>query len=287
MESVIHALTEKFSISKISDYLVGLIPMLVVAAIILAVFYLGWRFLRIGLRVALSKTNVDRTAQSFLQIMLKYTLFVIALVSALGELGVNTGALLTSLGIAGLTIGFAAKDALSNIISGIFIFWDRPFVIGDLIEVGSNYGRVEKITLRSTRVVTVDGRMLAIPNTEVVNSTVSSYTNYPHLRLDVEVTVGVGEDLERARNILLNLVAKDDRFMDDPAPVVVVSALNDYNVRLVVQAWLKDETTHIPVRFELRKRIFEALRREGVDMPFQTIKLAPNDIQPGQAATSA
>ena len=94
----------------------------------------------------------------------KYTVLTVGVVSALGQVGINTGSLLASLGIAGLTIGFAARDALSNIISGIFIFWDRPFVIGDLIEVNSQYGRVDRITLRSTRVVTVDGRMLAIPN---------------------------------------------------------------------------------------------------------------------------
>jgi small conductance mechanosensitive channel len=83
---------------------------------------------------------------------------------------------LASLGIAGLTLGFAAKDTLSNVISGLFIFWDRPFVVGDLIEMDGKYGRVEDITLRSTRVVTPDGKMLAIPNSAIVNSSVWSRT---------------------------------------------------------------------------------------------------------------
>ena len=86
-------------------------------------------------------------------------------------------------------------------ISGLFIFWDRPFVIGDFVEVGGQYGRVESITMRSTRVVTSDGRMLAVPNSLVVNTTLASYTNFPHLRLDVSFTVGVTENLQRVRGL--------------------------------------------------------------------------------------
>jgi small conductance mechanosensitive channel len=180
------------------------------------------------------------------------------------------GALITSLGIAGLTIGFAARDALSNIISGVLIFWDRPFVIGDLVEIGGHYGRVDNITMRSTRVVTPDGRMLAVPNTIIVNTTVASYTNFPNLRLDVPFAVGVGEDLGRVREIALALCLQDARLLDEPAPRVVVSALNDYNVALELRAWLRDEQHHIAVRHELRERLFEALRASTVDMPFET-----------------
>ncbi len=126
--------------------------------------------------------------------MLKYVILSIALVSALNQVGVHTGSLLASLGVLGLTIGFAARDALSNVISGIFIFWDRPFVIGDLVEIEDKYGRVQAITMRSTRVVTPDGKMLAIPNNTIVNSTVASYTNFPHLRLDI--AFGVGNAIE-------------------------------------------------------------------------------------------
>ena len=82
---------------------------------------------------------------------------------------VDTSAALASLGIAGLTIGFAARDALSNLISGILIFIDRPFVVGDLVEIEDHYGKVSAITLRSTRIITSDGKMLAVPNAEIIN----------------------------------------------------------------------------------------------------------------------
>jgi small conductance mechanosensitive channel len=160
-------------------------------------------------------------------------------------------------------------------ISGILIFIDRPFTIGDLVEIQGAYGRVEKITLRSTRVVTPDGKMLAIPNTAVINNTVASYTNFPHLRLDIPVAVGVTEDLGRVRKILLGLVADDPAYMADPPPRVHVAQLNDYNVMVELRVWLTNEREHVEKRAELRELAFNALNREGVAMRFETIQLAP------------
>ena len=206
------------------------------------------------------------------------TMFTIAVLTALSELGINTASFLASLGIAGLTLGFAAKDTLSNVISGLFIFWDRPFVVGDLIEMEGKYGRVEDITLRSTRVVTPDGKMLAIPNSAIVNSTVASYTNFPHLRLEIDLTVGVEEDLGRISAIFLELVKGDRRFKTDPPAEMVVTAINDYNVAVQFRVWLVNEKQHIPERFELRQRIFEAMRAAGVEMPYETFPLAPFEV---------
>lgn len=177
------------------------------------------------------------------------------------------------------TLGETLAVMLSNHISGLLIFWDRPFVIGDLVEVGGQYGEVDRITLRSTRVVTVDGKMLAVPNTSIVNTTVTSYTNFPNLRLNIDVTIAVDEDIERVREVILNLVKDDPEFLKDPAPRVVVTALNDYNVALQFQVWIDHERQHIARRFELRENIFTSLTEAGVDMPFETIQLNPVNIK--------
>ncbi|NNF28198.1 MAG: mechanosensitive ion channel family protein [Gemmatimonadetes bacterium] len=245
---------------------------LLFAVLTFLVYYALWRIVPILLVPVLKRLEVDATGRSFFQTTARVVILTLGLVAALGELGINTASLITSLGVAGLTIGFAARDALSNIISGVFIFWDRPFVLGDLIEIKDKYGRVDRITLRSTRVVTVEGKMLAIPNAEVVNSTVASYTNFPHLRLDVSVTIGVAEDLGRVRELLLGVVRGDDDFMEEPAPELVVNEINDYNLLVTLRAWLRDERQHIGKRFQLRERAFEALRTAGVDMPNETIK---------------
>ncbi len=252
---------------------------LLTSALTLAAFVLAWILLRRPLDGMLRRASVDGTTASFVRAFAKYGLVATGLVAAAGELGVHTASLVASLGVAGLTVGFAARDALSNIISGLLIYWDRPFVIDDLVEVEEHYGRVDRITLRSTRVVTPDGRMLAIPNSDMVNKTVASYTNYPHLRIAVTVGVGVEEDLDRVRRLLRGLVTGDPDFMDDPSPQVVVAELGDYTNTIQLQAWLDDERLHGSKRAELRERVYTTLREAGVDMPFQTIQIRPVEVR--------
>jgi len=189
MNNYIAYVADLFGTTGLFDRIVAWVPNLLSAIIIMVLFWATWRVARRGADAVIRRTKLDPTAANFVQTVIKYVLLTIGGVTSLGKVGVNTASILTSLGVAGLTIGFAAKDALSNMISGLFIFWDRPFVIGDLVEIGGEYGRVESITIRSTRVVTPDGRMLAVPNSTVVNTTVASYTNFPHLRLDVAFTV--------------------------------------------------------------------------------------------------
>lgn len=262
--------------------LASLLANFVVASLVFATFYGVWRVLDVGLRRALTRSSVDETTASFVQTVVKYAVLGIGLIQSLSSAGIDAAAVLTSLGIVGLTIGFAARDALSNLISGLLIFWDRPFVIDDLVEVEGSYGRVDTITLRSTRVVTTDGRMLAIPNTTIINSVVASYTNFPHVRLDVAVTIGVEEDVDRAQEVLLQLVKEDEDYLSDPAPRVVVSALNDYNVELQLQAWYKDEYDHLAEQYRLRKRVFDALNAAGVAMPFETVEIRTGPEAPFQ-----
>jgi small conductance mechanosensitive channel len=277
-ESIVTRLQEIFDPEFLGGTIAEGLSNLIVGLAVFLAFYLLWRILRLLLRRTLRKPTMDETTYSFVETAVKYTVLIIGLVSALDSVGVNTGALLTSLGIVGVTIGFAARDSLSNFISGIIIFIDRPFVIGDLVEIEDKYGRVSEITLRSTRVVTADGRMLAVPNTEIVNKTVASYTNFPNLRLGIPVTIAVDEDIEKTRQLLLGLVNNDPEYLKEPAPRVIVTALNDYNIALELQAWLKDERQHVEKRSELREKVFEVLNRAGVDMPFQIVQLAPVQV---------
>lgn len=279
LDEIITRLREVIDPSTLANRLTELAIDLIIGLIVFALVYIVWLILRRLLRTALVRAQVDRTAASFLEMVAKYGFLSIGGIYALNAAGVNTSALLASLGIAGLTIGFAARDALSNLISGVLIYLDRPFVIGDLVEIEGQYGRVDRITLRSTRVITVDGKMLAVPNTEVINRTVISYTNFPHLRLDIPITVAVDERLDRIRQILMGLVSGDDDFLAEPQPRMVITQLNDYNVAVELQVWLRNERDHIEKRFQLRERVFETLTEAGVDMPFETIQLAPMDVK--------
>lgn len=278
-EMIVARLQEAFTPEVFGPRIVDLALNIVVALITFAAFYLAWVIIQPLLKIFFRRSKVDETAQAFIGTILKYSILLVGLVNALSIVGIDTAGFLASLGIVGITIGFAARDAFSNLISGIMIFLDRPFVLGDLVEVGGNYGRVDLITLRSTRIVTSDGKMLAVPNAEIINQIVTSYTNFPHLRLDVEVTVGVTEDIEQVRRVLCGVVQDDQDFLDDPPARVIVTQLNDYNVALELQAWIKNERTHIEKRSELREKVFKALTDAKIDMPFETLKLTPLTVK--------
>ena len=277
LESLLSRLGEYFNLERLGMLLGELLVSVIIAFIVMALFYLLWRVLSWFVAPRL-KRRLDKTSAAFVDTIIKFSMFGLGVIAALGAAGVKTTALLGSLGVAGLTIGFALRDTLSNIISGILVFMDRPFTIDDLVEIDGKYGRVDRITLRTTRIVTNDGKMLAVPNAEIMNKTVTSYTNFPHLRVNIAVTVAVTEDLDKARRILLALVQEDPEYIADPLPRVVVTQLNDYNVTLELQAWLDNEREHVRKSLELREKVFKALTAAGVEMPFETIQLAPHTV---------
>jgi len=278
INTIISQLNAIFNPETLGVQLTNVIAKLIIGAIVLLVFYLGWLMVFVSLRIVFKHSSINEMTSTFLLTLIKYSFLIVGLVTALDSAGIKVSAVLASLGIAGLTIGFAARDSLSNIIAGVLIFLDRPFVIGDLVEIEGFYGEVDKITLRSTRVITADGKMLAVPNTEIINKTVASYTNFPNLRIEIPVTIAVTEDIEAVRKILLQLVADTSVYLDDPKPRVVVKALNDYNLELELQAWIHDERKHVAQRFSLREQVFNALNKAGVEMPFETLTITPLTI---------
>ena len=280
--NILSELNNIFSPANLGERIVNWSGKLVTGLLVFFVFYILWLILRRVIRSILDKREEDETTQAFIMVALKYSILILGGIEALSATGMDVGALVASLGIAGITIGFAARDAFSNLISGLLIFLDRPFVIGDLVEVGDNYGEVDQITLRSTRIITPDGRMLAVPNSEMINKTVASYTNFPHLRLDMEITIGVTENVERCRQLLLGIVEDDPDYLDHPEPQVLVQSLNDYNILIELRVWIKDERKHVGKRAELREEIFNAFNKAGVDMPYETIQISPLKVEVSQ-----
>ena len=277
VENLFSRLQAYFDPARLGPLMAEFLVNLGIAVFILALFYGLWRIVN---TVVLSRWKhlFNKTSAAFAETLIKFSILSLGVLAALSAAGIQTTAVLASLGVVGLTIGFAARETLSNIISGILIFLDRPFTIDDLVEIDGHYGRVDQITLRSTRIVTQDGRMLAVPNTEVMTKTVVSYTNFPNLRLQISVTIGVTEQLDRVRNLLIALVQKDADFMTDPAPCVVVTHLNDYNIGIELRVWLKDERRHVQKRFDLREAVLKTLTDNDVDMPFETLQLAPHTV---------
>ena len=272
MQTILERLQQIFSLNLIITWVSNLIPRLVIALIIFSIFYLSYRIVRGMLSHVAHQPGLQPSGAGFLLLSAKYAILIFGTILALEEIGFDVTSVIAGLGIVGISLGFAAKDALSNMIAGIFLLWDRPFIVGDLIEVSDEYGEVREITLRTTRIVTVDGKLISIPNSVLVNSKIKSYTMVPHLRLDIDVSIGVNEDIGIARDAILSLT-RDARFLVQPSAQVVVTTLGDYFVGLQLKVWLDDTKMHIPVRAELRERIKNALDKAGVLMPYETIEV--------------
>ena len=225
LEAILAQLEETLAPATLGTRAAELLTDVVAALIVFGFYILLWFVVRLLLKPVMRRSPLDETWNVFIESVIKYGLLLVGIVSALAAAGINTAALLASLGIAGFTIGFAAKDAFSNLISGLLIYLDRPFVIGDLVEIDDHYGTVDQITLRSTRIITSDGKMLAVPNADIINKTVASYTNFPHLRLDIELRWAWRRISTACGRRAAGQVTGDPAFMTEPPPRVIVTAV--------------------------------------------------------------
>jgi len=194
-------------------------------------------------------------------------------VITLSQVGVNVSAILAGFGIAGLALGFAAKDSLGNFVSGITILLDRPFHVGDWVEVGGVYGQVKGLTLRSTRILTRNRELVVIPNDQMVNQAVWNQSAYGTYRVDVDFGVAYKEDIDETRSVIMGLVEGDDRLVDDPPTEVVVTKLNDSSVDFQLRMWVRDAGVSLPMRWEYTEKIRKALGKADIEIPFPHLQL--------------
>ncbi len=248
---------------KIADFL----PSLLGAVLVLLVF---WGLHRVLIRI-LNRTLVGRTsllAADILRKLLKYVVLGIGLLMAASQLGFNVLSMLAGLGVAGLAVGLAAKDTMANFIAGIIILWDRPFALGDDVEIGDTPGWVRHILLRTTILEDIDGNDVILPNSDVVAKRIINYSRTPKSRIHVPIGIAYGASIDAARAALLSAAAGDDRLLESPAPIVIVRELADSAVVLELIVWAADPLRRRFLRAEYLERAKNALDRAGVPIPF-------------------
>jgi small conductance mechanosensitive channel len=253
---VIESLRARFAPKIIAEWLLSVTPGVISAVLTFLIFWLLYLLMSRILNFAIKKASLDQTLSVFFTDLLKYVVLGSGLLAALSELGINTASIIASLGVAGLTIGFAAKDTLSNLMSGLFIFWDRPFTVGDIVIIAGQYGKVSEVTLRSTRIVTPDGKMISFPNSKVIDAPLTSFTNFPNLRLTCHHILPVNTDLDKVRKEMKELFNNDQRFLKQPAPAVNISEFNSNQLKLEFQVWISDETSHLELENQFKETIF-------------------------------
>jgi small-conductance mechanosensitive channel len=260
---------------------VEFLPSLVAAIFMLFVFFLVYRLTRPPLRAALNRTSLHgKLVELLVDNLYKYAIMVVGLVMALDQLGVNVGAAVASIGVAGIAIGFAAQDSLSNTIAGLMIFWDEPFRVGSWIRVESQWGQVSDITLRTTRIRTKQNTWVIIPNKNIIDTVIENFSKHGETRVDVPLGIAYKEDVAAARKVLLGVVAGMEGIREDPAPEVVVVELGDSSVNLEVRVWIDDAGKSPPVTTVVLEKGKAALDEAGIEIPFPHLQLFFDDVRP-------
>ncbi len=218
----------------------------------------------VGQRV-LGRSRVGPGASELLLSVVRAALLTLGTVEALATIGLNLSGVFAGLGIIGLAVGFAAQDTLANLIAGFTILWDRPLAVGDWVQVGDGPpGRVRHLTLRTTRIETIDLGMLVVPNKDVTGSRLYNYTMLNVGRLRINVGVPIDADLEKARRALLRVAAADERVAKSPAPIANVIAIGDTAITLELVANASDHRTVRSLRATLTEQIIASFRTDGM-----------------------
>jgi small conductance mechanosensitive channel len=260
-----------FWVDFVKDFvygIIGFIPKLFVAVFLFFIFWLIYRMLRKILLGSLAAAGMDPSIRDMLGSILRWTILGFGLVIAGNQVGIQIAALLTGVSIVGLAIGFAAQESLQNFIAGIVIFWDKPFKIGDWIEVDATLGQVKRVTFRSTRLENLDGDIVVFPNTYMLSTKVVNKSTNVITRCNVLIGIAYKESIEKAREVLLTLVKRDSRIEVKPQPEVVVKNLNASSVDLLLHFWIKEERYEDAMQYEYLEKAKVALDEAGIEIPF-------------------
>ncbi len=251
-------------VDLISDYALKLV-------IAIAIFYVGkWvarKLTDLVVKITRKTGKVDETLLKFLSNIIYYILMIVVLLTALEQLGVDTTSFLAILGAAGLAIGLALKDSLSNFASGVMIIMFRPFKVGDFINAGGVSGSVEEITIFNTLLKTGDNQTLIVPNGAITSGTITNVNAKPTRRVDLVVGIGYDDDIKKAKEVLNTIITSDERVLVDEGVTVAVAELADSSVNFVVRAWV-NTPDYWAVKFDLTENIKLTFDKEGISIPF-------------------
>ena len=227
---------------------------------------------------ALDRSSTDPILVGFLCNIAYGILIVAVVLAAVDSLGVNVTSLLAILGAAGLAVGLALKDSLSNFASGVMIIIFRPFKIGDYITAGGESGVVDEIGLFCTLLHTGDNQRIIVPNSAIMGGTIVNVSAMPTRRIDLVIGISYDDNIGQARDIIMNVIESDERILKDPAPVIMVAELGDSSVNLNVRPWVNTADYWL-VRWSLLENIKQQIEEAGLSIPYPQRDVHLNEVK--------
>lgn len=237
------------------------------AVLILIVGRLVALGLRKLIRKIMLKSKVDETLVSFTTSLGYVAMMAFIIIAALTKLGIPTGSFVMVVGAAGLAIGLALQVSLANFAAGVLMIIFKPFKVGDFIEGGGVAGVVEKIGIFTTELKSPDNKKIIVPNGKMTGDNIVNYSAKECRRVDIVAGVSYGDDLDKVRSVLEDILSGDGRILEDPAPTIGVLELAGSSVNFAVRPWVKTKD-YWDVFFDAQESIKERFDSEGISIPF-------------------
>lgn len=253
---------------ELTEMTVGFVPKLLVAILILWVGMKLAKMVRKLIVKALERRNAEPSLKSFLGSLVDVLLKAMIIIMAMDVVGIKATSFIALLGAMGLAIGMALQGTLQNFAGGVIILLMKPFKVGDFIECGQFKGYIQEIRIFHTVMRPFNGRTIVIPNSELSNKSLINHTKEENIRLDVVASVAYGSDLEKVKEVLMEVINNEPLIQTEPkAPVVAVSELGNSSVDLSMWMWVKVED-YWTVWLRIRENIYNAFYRNNITIPF-------------------
>lgn len=215
----------------------------------------------------LHSRDMDDILVSFLSSILRWVLLLFVIIAALSQLGINTTSLVALLGAAGLAIGLSLQSSLSNFASGVMLIIFRPFTKGDFVEAGGATGVIDNISIFTTTMTTPDNKEIIVPNGAILGNNITNYSARPTRRVDMVFGISYDDDIRKAKQLLEEIIAADERVLAEPAPVIVLGELADSSVNFLVRPWVKAED-YWPLLWQTTETVKLRFDEAGISIPY-------------------
>lgn len=245
-------------------------PSIIAAILLLAAGMLIVRLITRIIGKATDRSKIDGAAKNFLISVIRVFLYVIVIVMALSVLNVPMSSILTVLGAAGLAVSLALQNCLTNLCGGFIILFSKPFSAGDTVELDGTIGNVSSIGILYTKLKTLDGKTVYIPNGKITDAKIINFTADPARRIDLTFNIAYSADFASARRIIMDVIKENKLLLSSPEPVVRMSSLNEYSVTVDVLVWTANDN-YFTARYDLTEGVKAAFDREGIEIPFRQL----------------
>lgn len=256
--------------SQITDLVYTYAPKLLGAIVVYIIGNMIIKWMVKKIDKVMEKRETDDSLKPFLRSLFGALLKTLLIISVLGMLGVEMTSFIAILGAAGLAVGMALSGTLQNFAGGVVILLFKPYRVNDFIEAQGYTGVVKEIQIFTTILLTPDNKTVIIPNGSLATGSLINYSAEPTRRVDFSYGIAYGDSVQKAREIIMGVIATDDRILKDPEPFIGLGELADSSVNLSTRVWVKTED-YWDVFFSMNEKVYEALDQGGISIPFPQV----------------